>query len=313
MLLQSLLLIVTLAVIGSAILTSTLVSAKSAFHSVIMRESESAMTDATALFVSWAQNNIRQNGIDQLPVWAATAPALGAAPACGHNFSPASSNNSDGCNFYRSITWSVTGYTNVESIASAKGLASEAKNLATAQSEQRLSATLNVSVTDRSGSIIYARESRELTARIFHASPYITVNAERDSNSEAGSISSSEGDTGGYTVQNNHLTTTTVKPNLTIPASYTNTTLLTTIDCRNTDTNSSNNALFDNNNVIFAPLRVFGNLAWAYEIPCKPMQHVNPTTAPSNYIAPLNSMYGNTTTKNTLWLKKDENGSSFAR
>ena len=312
MLLQSLLLIATLAIIGSALLTSTLVSAKSSFHALVVRQSRNAMTDATTSFMSWAQNNVKQNGIDQIPVWAATPSIIGPYPACAEARPRVGNDVSAGCKFYRTISWSVTGYTGVDISRTSNNPTSEANNLATAQNERRLSATLTVAITNSAGSVTYARQSHELTVRVFHASPYVTITAERDSTSEGGSIASAEGDTAGYIAQQNHLIIAK-KPDLAFPASNTNTLLLTTVNCTNTPNNSLADARLDDNQVIFAPARPFGNLAWAYEVPCKPLQQINPATAPSGYKTPSNSVYGSTTTANTSWQKNDENTSSFAR
>lgn len=64
MLIQSLLLIATMLIVGSALLTSTLVSAKAAFHRAVIHKSETAMSDATAQFVSWAQNYVSKYGTE---------------------------------------------------------------------------------------------------------------------------------------------------------------------------------------------------------------------------------------------------------
>ena len=313
MLLQTLLLVVTLAVIGSTLLTSTLVSAKSAFHALVMRQSRSAMNDATASFISWAQNNIKESGIEQLPLWAATPPVISPDPACSERLRRTSNEVSADCKFLRTISWRVTGYTDFDAATKSNAFSSEARNLATAQEERRISATINVAITNPNSSIAYAQQSRELTLRVFHAFPYVAVTAERDSTSESGSIASAEGDTAGYTKQDYHFISVAAKPILALPASYTDTVLLTTINCANTANNSYGDALLDNDQVIFTPVRPYGNLAWAYEVPCDPTQKVDPTTAPSGYRAPSNNLYGSTNTANDIWLKNDGNHSSFSR
>ncbi len=64
MLIQSLLLIATMLIVGSALLTSTLVSAKAAFHRAVIHKSETAMSDATAQFVAWGQNYVSKYGTE---------------------------------------------------------------------------------------------------------------------------------------------------------------------------------------------------------------------------------------------------------
>ena len=314
MLLQSLLLVVALALIGSALLTSTLVSAKSAFHEMVMRQSRSAMTDATASLISWAQDNVRENGIDQLPVWAQKTQPSDIHPACA-----AEANNSirgdatTNCKLFSIISWNTTGHTDSTDDSLADVQSSEANNLATAQNEHRISATINVAITDSTGAVVYSRQSREITARVFQAYPYIVLTGQRDTSSEVLTISSSEGDTAGYAKQNDHLNAVSVSPNQARPASYTSTVILTTINCGNTINNLFANAQLDNNQVAFAQLRPYGNVSWAYEVPCKPMQRINPATAPSGYKPPSTNVYGSTGTINQHWSKNDDNLSPFAR
>lgn len=177
MLLQSLLLIATLIIMGSALLTSTLVNAKTAFHQMVARKTQAAMIDATSEFTAWAQENVRTNGIAQLPVWSATFQQRPLQSLCqpaeehGAAASPPSS-----CALFQRIQWNVTGHTgSISNAASNDTLLSTASNIATAQDEQRISATITVAITNAGGDIIFANHSRQVTARLFHAFPFIDI------------------------------------------------------------------------------------------------------------------------------------------
>ena len=313
MLLQSLLLVVTLAIVGSALLTSTLVTAKSSFHSLVLRQSRSAMTDATASFISWAQTNMKQNGIDQLPIWAAKPPTLATESTCNTVRHAVTSGPPVTCKLYRRVAWNTTGYSDIQAVMSPNTTSSLASNLATAQNERRISATIAVAITDSTGTITYSRQSREITARLFHAFPYVALTGERDSAVEAGSIAAAEGDTAGFNTQLHQTSFTADAPTISSPATFNWTTLLTTTDCINSPNNSFANAQLDDNNVIFARVRGYGNLAWSYEVPCQPTQAINPSTAPNGYVPPTNSVYRSGSVINARWNKNDANLSTFPR
>jgi hypothetical protein len=312
-LLQSLLLIATLTVLGGSILASTLVTAKAAFHAKVMRAGESAMNDATADFVAWAQKNVRDAGIDQLPVWSAVPQTIGPSSAC---VEAAAANQgattNDPCKLYETIRWNVTGYSGSASSPDAAGSESLAAGLSSAQDEQRVSATITVAITDANQSVQYATRSRELTARVFHSAPYAAVTGERDAASQDGAISSAEGDTAGYAPQYRNAGATKTAPDQSRPSNYSDTTIITTVDCINTADNSSPNALADNNNVIYSRLRAYGNLAWIFETPCKQRQDVDPATAPLGYEPPNDNVYKTTGTTDANWQKHDENSTGFA-
>jgi hypothetical protein len=312
-LLQSLLLVATLAIIGSTLLTSALVSAKARFHASIVETGRSAMTDATADFIAWTQSNVRDNGIDQLPVWAAKPQTPNRQPACGGGTNLPTSAASSDCKLFQTIEWNVTGFTNPSDAFRSTAAGSEATNLATAQNERRISATVNIAITDQSGSVIYSRQSRELTARIFHAFPYVAVTGERDASSETSSIASAEGDTAGYLRQTNRSSTATNATSIaTDPATLTDTTLVTTIDCVGFAKPLTLTAPLDNGAASFVDVRGYGNLVWSYEVPCIPDKPVNPSTAPEAYHQPQSSNYGNNSTMNDAWTKGDQMNTSFA-
>jgi len=314
LLLQSLLLIATLIIMGSALLTSTLVNAKTAFHQMVARKTQAAMSDATSEFTAWAQENVRTNGIAQLPVWSAKVQQRPLQSLCkpaetgGAAASPPSS-----CALFQRIQWNVTGHTgSISNAASNDTLLSTASNIATAQDEQRISATITVAITNASGTLTYANHSREVTARLFHAFPYLVITASRDASTDAGEIESSEGDTAGAASQ--YLQTASASgPVADEPATFTNTEIRTTVDCRNTANQPPSNSRQGGNNASFVQLRRYGNLSWAFEVPCAPSTQIDARTIPPNYLPPDGAVYQDRSTINASWFKGDENNSSFAR
>ncbi len=310
MLLQAMLMLAALLVIGSALLTSTLVSAKAAFHQTIQRKSETAMNEATADFVTWAQEHVKNDGLNQTSVWSAVPQQEPPAPTCASGDSVSPATDIEGCSLMRQIRWNVTGYTgDVQNNAASQGL-SEASALATAQEEQRVSATVSVVITDKTGQLTYDNRSREITARLFHAFPYVAVSGSKDVLSATGDRNSSEGDTAGH--ENTRLVFEQNPSARTLPATNSNTTIVTTIDCANTAQDASSDPLLDDNEVTFSALRSYGNLVWAYEVPCKSRQPIDPATIPQGYTPPNSSDFMSNAQRNLMWFKRDDDNSSFS-
>jgi len=271
------------------------------------------MVEATNDFVAWAQNNVRTSGINQLANWSATAMQEPPRTMCTPPISINSSEPVSACSIYERIRWNVTGDTAASTEAAAPSpSASKASDLATAQNEQRLSATITVEVTDASGTIVLANHSREVTARLFHAFPYVAITGARDVTSEVGDVKSSEGDTAGVAAATLN-SSESVAPVTAKPAEYTNTDIVTTIDCYNTTNNSSSNPELDGNNVSFFPVRAYGNVAWSYEVPCAPSIAAAQNGVPNDSAPPRGHTYANGSYRNAYWQKGDDNGSSFAR
>jgi len=322
-LIQSLLLIATMLIVGSALLTSTLVSAKAAFHRAVIHKSETAMSDATAQFVSWAQNYVSKYGTEApwpTGMQPQTSPISedlctgkmlsGNAPSA-----PGASLPIGTCALMATMEWIVTGSSaTTGSRAAAQTTAiSTARNLSVSLDEQRISATLTVIITNPSGKAVFANHSRKLTARIFDASPYIAVTGSRDVPTEVGDIHSSEGDTGGAGrfLSSNR----SVAPSPVDPSAFTDTQILTTIDCANTTTNNDqNNPQADGSSVYFdRSQRNYGNLAWAFEAPCAPTYQIDSTDAPKDYQPPQGRTYGTGAAVDRPWHKGDQNASSYSQ
>jgi len=320
LLIQSLLLIATMLIVGSALLTSTLVSAKAAFHRAVIQKSETAMSDATAQFVTWAQNHVSKYGTEA--AWpTGTQPQSGpisddlcngrvtSVPAQTSASSPSST-----CPLMATMEWTVTGSSAASTGRGAQTAAiSSAQNLSVSLDEQRVSATVTAIITNASGKTVFANHSRELTARIFDATPYVAVTGTRDVSTEVGDIHASEGDTGGYRDAGSGKTSSTQNENS--PASLTDTRIITTIDCSNTQSeNDQNDPLADGTNVSFdRSVRPFGNLAWAFEAPCAPQYKINVTGAPSDYSAAQGRVYASSAATTESWRKSDENSSAYSQ
>jgi len=321
-LIQSLLLIATMLIVGSALLTSTLVSAKAAFHRAVIHKSETAMSDATAQFVTWAQNHVSK--YDTEAAWPTgmqpqsgpmnedlcTGKVLsGNAPPQAAGL-PANST----CPLMATMEWTVTGSSATPVLRSAQTAAtSTAQNLSVSLDEQRISATLTVIITNASGKTVFANHSRELTARIFDASPYVTATGTRDVSSEVGDIHGSEGDTAGFhqTEQGGFSAT----PTPSNPAAYTSTQIITEINCSNSPANDNQtNAAVDDNGVYFdRSERSYGNLAWAFEAPCLPQFQINVAGAPADYKPATGNTYGTGSAADKAWRKSDENAANYSQ
>lgn len=321
MLIQSLFLIATMLIVGSALLTSTLVSAKAAFHRAVIHKSETAMSDATAQFVSWAQNYVTKYGTEA-PWPTGTQPQSGpiSEDLCtgkvlsGNTASAPGASASGTCALMATMEWTVTGSSaTTVSRAAAQTAMSSAQNLSVSLDEQRISATLTVIITNASGRTVFANHSREVTARVFDASPYVAVTGSRDVSAEVGEIRASEGDTGGAKQPVLDISQETT-PMATVPWRFTDTRIITTIDCANSANNGNqNDPAADGNSVYFdRSRRTYGNLAWAFEAPCMPRYLVDTTNSPPDYHPAQGNTYATSTAIDRPWNKSDENRSAYS-
>ena len=294
--LQTLILIASIVMLAGAILTSSLVSARDAFHREVAAKTQTAMTDATEQFLAWARGNISANGTEQN--WkGATNPTTISKSMCI---------NATACRFYQTTRWIVTGATTGNSPQKGSNQStSTAHNLATAVDEQRLSATVSVAVSDMTGHNIYGGRALEITARLFEAAPYIVVTGVRDLTSESGVSRSSEGDSGGVndTTQNGKALAT---PSTIYPARYINTVIIASLNCENTLAFNEANptATVDRGNGNIVQTRQGGSMAWSFQLPCTPTYGV--PSAPSgtqDYNAPIGNAYQiEPSSKSSSWI-----------
>lgn len=175
--------------------------------------------------------------------------------------------------------------------------------------EQRISATVNVAISDQLGHSIFGAKSQEITARIFDASPYIVVTGSHDSTSAAGVTSASEGDSGGVPSTVNGIAVNAV-PDPHRPNAYVDTTINTTIDCINPNSFSQTNPFsnVDKGNGQIIGVRQGGSMAWSFQMPCTPTYGV--PAAPlgtSFYSPPTGRTYQIDVSSNSIqWTKNDQ-------
>lgn len=309
-------------IVGSALLTSTLVSAKAAFHRAVIHKSETAMSDATAQFVTWAQNHVSKYGTEA--AWpTGTQPqsgpisedlCTGRVVSGNTSTQPGPSSPGATCPLDATMEWTVTGSSTAVRSAAQTVATSTAQNLSVSLDEQRVSATLTVIIANASGRTIFANHSREVTARVFDASPYVAITGTRDVSTEVGDIHASEGDTAGARDSRPfHLTT--VLPTSANPSAFSDTRIITTIDCANSGVNNNQqNPSADQNGVYFdRSRRDYGNLAWVFEAPCAPTYQINTGGAPPNYEAAQGRIYTSSSANTKPWEKSDENSSTYSQ
>jgi len=318
-LIQSLLLIATMLIVGSALLTSTLVSAKAAFHRAVIHKSETAMSDATAQFVTWAQNYVEKYGTEAAwpnsmqPQNGPLSEDLCTGRVVSGNTQPSSPSPGGTCPLAATMEWTVTGSSAALRSAAQTTATSTAQNLSVSLDEQRVSATLTVIIANASGRTIFANHSREVTARIFDASPYVAITGTRDVSTEVGDIHASEGDTAGFRELRNPYVS--VGTNNRAPASLSDTRILTAIDCANSAANDNQaNPYADGNSVYFdRSRRAYGNVAWVYEAACAPKYSINSTGAPEEYQPAQDNVYLSSAASTKPWQKSDENAGGYSR
>jgi hypothetical protein len=318
MLLQSLVVIAAMLVLTASILLETLVSAKAGFHTAMLARTQTALVDATASFVTWARSRVVTYGAGNALGWPAqSAPTYdpnvcpSAAPQAGSTPAP--------CAFTVIDTWQIRGATATAAGPSANpqpGFA-DARNLAPTVNEQRLAATIDVRITDRAGRTTYAERTREVTARLFEAPPYVVITGVRDIVAEAGSIHAGEGDTGGAPAYGALGGDEYGTPNPQLPAADTDTRIRTSVDCQ-TESGSRGQAEFQpaEPGQIDYSFHPYGNQDWAYETPCVPIDGVpSPPPGLPGYLPPVGSLYATSPgdQSNTTWTSGNDNPTTFAR
>jgi len=315
-LIQSLVIIAAMVVLSGAILTSTLVTAKASLHHTLLAKTQTAMNDATAAFIGAAASDVRKYGTEQ--PWPSPTPSSQAM--CGNASSPAGA--SVPCPFLAAASWRVTGRTSAAPVSFPSPMAgsatSDAQNLAATIDEQRVSATIAVRITDPTGRTLLAGRSRQVTARIFNASPYVVITGSRDSTTAAGSVHAAEGDTGGFVGANKYAAGYAAEsPNPSQPARLVDTRIRTTVDCLNSSATFDQGnplSLADSGTLVDHSIRAFGNQDWSYESPCVPTYGMNISAAPPDFTRPRGSEYQITPQSGTrAWRKGDLNPSTFAR
>lgn len=261
MLVQTVVLISAMVVLAGTILSGGLVTARAAEHQAMLSRIYVAMSDAKGAFVASTQSFVQKYGTEQ-QVWPVHRTQL--QPLCSGDDGRPYTVNGSRCGYFESLSWAVTG-TSAKRVnsGSSPGVA-VANYLANTVDEQRVSATVAVQISDATGDILYGERSQEITARVFSAPPYVVITGVRDVGAQAGGFRASEGDTGGALAQTAN-TYVSRSPNPSFPAAYTDTRILTTIDCVNslpTTGAAIPKAFFDSR------FHRYGEHIWAYESSC---------------------------------------------
>jgi hypothetical protein len=321
-LIQSLVLIASLVLISGAIILSALTSAKITLQQTVLAKSQTAMTEATRDFVTWAAAFVAQNGTEQKSA-AWTPPSTPVTeyvcPSGAENTPP----DATTCNYLATITWKITGSTadGPPTTPGASTQLSTAENLATTVDEQRISATIVVRLTNATGQTVLATRTLELTARATNVAPYVIPSGEREVGTAAADIHAAEGDTGGQLpVDANR---PLGAPDTANPARYTDTRIHTVVDCINStatfdETDPAARVDGNANGRIDYRFHPWGNQNWAYENPCEPSYYSkieDSKNYPSSAQEPKGSEYATDPdpASSADWTTGEENTSAFAR
>lgn len=297
MLLQTLVLVASMAVVTAALLTDGLFAAKAALRERLTAASRIETGDATARFVSWARAAVAADGVDP-GGWPKAAPIRVA-------LCDAASADGAPCTLYATLAWTVDGSTLADDAAGS----STARNLSAIVEEQRVSATLSVTLTDAAGARAYAASSREITLRVFAASPYAIVTATRDVAATAGASGTFEGDSAGFEASPAPSDAASAQPAASDPAAYTDTAIGVAVDCSQPAGTSETLASSDGTRELVA-LRRGGDLAYAFRVPCSPAFAI--VGAPAEYRAAHGSQYDEPSSLDRAWRKRVRDASAFA-
>lgn len=291
---QGFLLIAIMLVVTGSILTSTLVTTRAALHQAIASQARTAMSKATVDFVTWARERVRaenaqtswapkmlptgQSDSAEFKALCSPAQLAGAivAPACRHRMY---------------AKWVVTGSTTapVQGGGTAPGIAT---NMARTVDEQRIAAVVSVAIESDDGRQTFGSASREITARIFDASPWVVVTGVRDLAATNGSVFSGEGDTGGVAGDDNLRGGFSNTPDPNNPSNLVDTRILSDVHCLNSPLVVQNDPRSRTETTIQEMNRQ-GDMDWSYELLCSPTY---PTPAPTGinlteYVNPSNGTY----------------------
>jgi hypothetical protein len=266
-LLQTLISIVIIVLLSSALFTGTLVSAKVALHESATREVQLALARGTDDFTRWAANYVYRNHANA--EWPPSLQTTVPQPICD-SIQPTKPTSAT-CGLFEMATYRVTGSTTSPSPRSVAGESDQdtAENLQTAVDEQRISAEVTSTVTTASGAVL-GTGTRELTLRVFDVPPWAIVTGTRDLSSVLGSLRAAEGDTGG--ARPSQLVSAHKAPNLSAPGGYIDTAIGVTLTCANSALNSdqqsplSDNQPPGNNNMPWGVQAI----RQAFEAPCQP-------------------------------------------
>lgn len=292
MLIQALLLIAVIVLVSGSIITSTIVSAKTALSHAVIAQSQTAMSDATAEFVLWAQRRVKDGTTHTS--WSprivnGRSDNILFRNICGA--SPATSLNDTGCDHAEKLSWSVIGTTDQTAVvgnAIQQNPVSYAENMSRPVDEQRLSAIISADVDSNNGRLTYSSTSRMITARILDTTPYLVITGTRDIASSSGSVTTNQGDSGGYNPVAD-MRDQVERPRPSQPNKFTETRIKTTVNCKDSALINPRNPYAAMTSAIEAGRD--GDMDWSFQIPCVPGYATPPPPADPTYIAPNGTLY----------------------
>lgn len=291
MLVQGLLLIAVIVLVSGSIITSTIVTAKTALGHAVRAQSQTAMSDATADFVAWAHDRVKAS--NARTSWAPRV-VLGKSdttefkPMCGANHS--ASVPSPECQHYENVSWVVTGSTTAPPPASASArlyTGALAENMSLPVDEQRISAIISVDVDSANGRQTFASASRMVTARVFDVEPFVIITGVREVAASNGAVSTGQGDSAG---QSDFRKNAPKSPDPFYPSNFKETRITATVNCKNSaDVNQNNPRSGTGTSIIQAGRD--GNMDWSYQTPCNPTYATPQPVLDPSYIAPVGDLY----------------------
>lgn len=318
MLVQGLLLVAVIVLISGSIITSTLVTAKAALSHSITAQAHTAMSDATADFVAWAQARVRASNAH-----ASWSPKTVSGKPDTTEFRPlcsasrVASATDPECKHAESISWIVTGTTDGAPPAADSGGKYDgafAENMSRPVDEQRISAVISVDVDSMNGRQTFASMSREVTARVFDAAPYVVITGMREASANNGSISTGQGDSGGRMGQ--YINKTKQTPDPREPYRYTETRITASVNCENTpDVNSSDPAHpYPGKVAQILEAGRDGDMDWQFQTPCVPTYPTPQPPPDPRYVAPYSTLYSSVEgNRSTNWSGGHRQQVSFPR
>lgn len=315
MLVQAMLLIAVIVVISGSLLTNAIVTARAGFAQAVQAQSRTSMSDATADFVSWAQARVRNGGTQaswRRQIVGGKSDSEEFRPICDPTV--AAKSTAAACSHWEHNSWMVTGGTTVGSQTqpAARGqVAGGVKvfNLARTVDEQRITAVISVDVESPDGRQTYASDSREVTARIFDAPPWVVVTGVKEVGTMNGSIGAGEGDSGGFSNSPAFSQVAMATPNPGLPANVTDTRIITTVTCANSQSFAQTNPIDGRDSIISVGRD--GDADWRYELPCAPRSP--PTVPDKSYIPPDGTTYATGDNNSSVGqLNRESSASSFS-
>jgi hypothetical protein len=287
--LQALLSIAFITLVAGALLTSALVNAKVAAHETATRLAEAALARGTDEFVNWAQLYVAKHGA--ATTWPTTR--VVDQPVAGCMTIPIGDATCNG-------TFVTISYGATRSSSGVTVGPDPAFNLQSAIDEGRLSGSIAVTLTNGDGQD-FAKSSRTVTLRILNAAPFAVVTGTRDSESLAGSTSSTEGDNAGY--RELGLNGNEATPNPADPVNDKDTSIVVTMNCSNSSLNQNEDDPFLDNNAPGNDSKPWGaSGGTAFESPCAPNYNYSPAASPPpDALLPTDNVYNVGSFRNSAW------------